>query len=251
MKSKLISIFLLTIFCLKLYAQRPVEVFYTQNDGLFTNQVIHLLLDHKGRLWVSYSLFDRFSRFDGLQWEHWDLMEEGISGNYLLDFSDEHGVWFKGSGAESDYLLLYSDEKGWKKFILHGNVTIHLPESKQLVLINPITGRMHELKPDSAEYIVALPSVLKVPEDREYESAGSSFFKGDTLGLRSVHPDQSKQIFEVYDLKSGEMIKSMEAPSSFLFYSPELFLDIASGQFYRIDKDTFIPFELKDKNGIT
>ncbi|TVR85552.1 MAG: hypothetical protein EA411_12680 [Saprospirales bacterium] len=249
MKPTLICIFLLISLCITLDAQRPVEISYTQNDGLNTNQVIFLQLDVEGRLWVAYSLFDRFSRFDGLQWEHWDLMEEGISGNYLLYFSDEHGVWFQGSGAESDYLLLYSDENGWQKFNKQGLLSLYIPESAQLKLIDPNTGQLYNFFPDSSEKIVPDYFSLQIPEERIFELAGSSFVDGDTLGLRLVHPDPTMYLIECYNLKSGALIDVIEAPNKFQLLSKKLFLDIESSRILQYNKGNFTPIELICKDG--
>ena len=152
MKRLLSVIYLLVGLCTLLTAQRPVELHYTHTDGLFTNEVINLMLDSEGRLWLSYSMFDRFSRFDGLKWEHWDLMEEGVSGNYRLFAGDKEGLWFRGDGADRYFLLGYSDEKGWRKYKTEGLIHVFNNELQQIQLINPQSGDLYWFDPKKPKF---------------------------------------------------------------------------------------------------
>lgn len=244
---KLLFIFILLSVSLLLTAQRAVEVIHTQNDGLFTNQVISLGLDVEGRLWVSYSLFDRFSRFDGLHWDHWVLLDEGIRGNFHLLAGDENGFWFRGK----DQVLLHTNKGEWKKLPTDQFNAFFHPDLNEVVFLEKFSGQVFLFDPQSPDYFTLSEFSFQFPA-REYhiEEPRFSFLKDEMLFLHSYFKDQWHYI-EKYELSSGKKLgreKTSVQSERFLLHQNALFFWV-EGRLKIYENGNLNPFQFQAADG--
>ncbi len=206
---RLLSVlFLLVGLCTLLTAQRPVEVNFTHADGLFTNQVIHLGLDTEGRLWMSYPFSDRFSRFDGLNWEHWDLMEEGIGGNFQILAGDHNGFWFEGK----DHVLRFSNEEEWHKLDVSGYETFYHPHYEQVVFLDKTSGDVYLFDAEEPDFFY--PSNLSFnfeTESKQNKEIYLSVHHQEEVLIYSYYTEPWQYI-EKYDLVTGDKLNQIKKP---------------------------------------
>lgn len=247
MKRLLSVIYLLVGLCSLLLAQRPVEIHYTHADGLFTNEVIYVKADLEGRIWVNYAFFDRFSRFDGVKWEHWDLMEEGISGNFQLLAGDKNGFWLKGKTE----VLRHCNEGEWHKKDIARYYPFFHPVYDQIVFLEEETGQVYSF---DAEHKDSLSSL-----NLSFEF---SPLKSDAHGIRIIHFNNemillriyiinSIKYIEKYELSTGIKLNKIKSPSilnrafvdqNHLFLWEDANLKV-------LKNDELIPFDYKTKEG--
>ncbi len=121
----LLAITLLGVAFLDTHAQQPIaqgeeSEFGTEGvwktyryvDGLASNQVLALLQDKEGAIWVGTS--GGVSRFDGVSWKTYTI-KNGLADNrvYAILQDKEGAIWFGTSGGVSRF-----DGKGWKRYTI-------------------------------------------------------------------------------------------------------------------------------------
>ncbi|MCC6723645.1 MAG: histidine kinase [Saprospiraceae bacterium] len=116
----------ITAVCL---AQQPFSRKYTVADGLlYPEAFVHF--DGEGNAWVNYSGADKLSRFDGVNWEHFDLVALGLPPALLYSTHNEHGTWFQARSENGLSLACYTLGGKWKKYAAQTDVLTYVIDPK-------------------------------------------------------------------------------------------------------------------------
>ncbi len=121
----------LSFICVPIHAQYPFQYRYGINEGLPKIEVLQCFFSSKGQLWIKTSPGEKLTRFDGINWTHYDLEQLGLPLTLPLLCESPNGTWWYNFSDGQVTLACYTSNGKWKKYIV--------PEAKHL-LQNPNTG---------------------------------------------------------------------------------------------------------------
>ncbi|MCB9284407.1 MAG: histidine kinase [Lewinellaceae bacterium] len=101
-------------------AQHPFFHKYTTDDGLIKSECTNIFFAKNGEAWVRYSSGDCYSRFDGVSWTHYSLMDLGLPTGLVLLAENDAGLWFFVTSNGSSWWVCYTPSGQWKVYPLRG-----------------------------------------------------------------------------------------------------------------------------------
>ena len=231
-----ILLFSCAMFLNKLYAQQPAYTYYTQRDGLPSNDIYNCVEDKKGFLWIATE--NGLSKFDGKKFTNY-YTTQGLPDNDILSVQmDTAGViWvlpFQKTPAyydeKNDRFINSSTDKELSK-IFFGNLNNCYPQNnggiafcnnkgqffiyknkrcRSLLIANAqpsSTNRLIEME-DNFQVIVSQDSIRKIKNNKVvHAEALHIYYRQSVYTNNTLYITDSQKLHKIQILANGNMGK--------------------------------------------
>lgn len=167
MKLKLL-VFLMVLFCSKVFSQTPGMQFFHTHDGLPSDEVYKSLIDDKGYLWFATN--NGVCYFDGETFTTLDI-NDGLTENTILEIEkDTFGrIWFAGISGELSYY-----EDGNVHHFKGNNIIQSLKNSAEIIA----SGTLYPYDTNEVVFSLTRGKMIHIKDD-EFELFNIKF--GDSV----------------------------------------------------------------------
>jgi len=118
-------------------AQHPFHHRYTLDDGLPFIEVDLVAFAKNGDAWVRYSSGEVLSRFDGINWTHYQLSKLNLPMGLTFLIEDDAGTWFFNAASNWITLVCLTTDGQWEKYEFDGYFSYYFAQpNKQLTLLD-------------------------------------------------------------------------------------------------------------------
>lgn len=218
-------------------AQRPFQYKYGLADGLPLVEAEFIRFSKKGEVWVSYSVGEYLSRFDGLNWAHYRMDSLGLPSKLKPLNEDMNGLWFSSPTNQATTMVLFTPDEKWKTYKVEGFLNPFFDTKAGCLKLLGDQAHTFAYDPDKDAFVRSemplVPNAGSISLENYY---AISQYASNEMFLAKWHPGRnSGTIYFGENFKDS--LNSLAAPHHLLDPRGHKTIVTMDGQFYWQEKD--------------